>query len=115
MIAAHIGQGCQQLFPVNATLLEQLAGGRFITLGQQRHQEVFDGDILILEPLGFVFGVNQNARQPLGNKDLARFGAWAGNTRTPIQFGFHFLFQLLWTYVHPRQQPRHQPIGLVQQ
>ena len=47
---------------------------------------MLDADILVLESLGFVFGLGQESRQPLGKIHLLRFHARPGHLRDRVEF-----------------------------
>ena len=68
----------------DAEFLEEAADGSFF-LGNRQH-DVLDRDVLILEPLRFVFSLRQDRLQPWREVDLARAGRGTGNLREFVDF-----------------------------
>src|SRR6185295_9173510 len=74
-----------------------------------------DRDVLVLEAFRLVFGLHEKLLQTLGEIDLARLGAGAGDARTARQFAFQVADQTRRIDVHARQEARNEPFGLLEE
>ena len=70
LAAANLLQRLHQPFASDAQLLEQSARGAAV-LGH-RQEQMLDRDIIVLEPLGLVLGLGEQAVEPAGDVDLIR-------------------------------------------
>ena len=61
LAAAHLGQRLQEAFTVDARQFENPPGRYLFTLRQQRHEQMLDRDVFILEPFGLVLRRHQDA------------------------------------------------------
>ena len=87
LIAAHFLQCRHQPIAADAELLQEPAGRAGI--GDQGQQQMLDRDVLVLELLGLILGLHQQAIEPAANG----FTAAAGDARQPLQLLLHATFQ----------------------
>ena len=80
-----------------------------------RQQQVLDGDVLVLEPLGLVLGAHQDLLQPLGEIDLARLDARARDLGPARQLALDLGLERLGGHLHAGEQAGDQPLRLLQQ
>ncbi len=76
---------------------------------------MLDADILILETLGLIFGLEQNPVEPLADIDLARLNTRTGYRRHPVELALQCPGELLRAGIDLLQQARHQAAFLLQQ
>ena len=90
LAAANLAQRLGQPFARNAHLGKNSPSSAFVV--SERQQEVFHRDIFVFEPLGFVFGFDEQPVQPPGDIHLVgRPAAGAGNLWQPAQLLLHSL------------------------
>ncbi len=65
--------------------LEQTARCSLRALVHEREQQVLDGDVFVLQPLGLLLGEVEHAGKALGDVDLPGRGAGAAHPGTPFQ------------------------------
>ncbi len=76
---------------------------------------MFDGDVLVLEPLGLLIGCVQQPRQALGEVDLAGAGAGAGDAGSAAECGLDGGACLVGVGSGRGEQTGYEPFGLVEQ
>ena len=84
LAAADLLQGPHQALARDAELAEQLAGGAGVVGSGQ--QNVLHRDVVVLQPLGFFFGLGQQLGDALGDVDLIGTAGGAGHLGQPVHF-----------------------------
>ena len=115
LVAADRRQCLQESVLGHALGLEQAAGRGGRALGEQRHEQVLDRDVLVLEPARLLFGRVQQAVQPLRDPDLPRVHARAGDPGTPGELRFQRRAQPVGVRAGLGEQPGSDPLRLVEQ
>ena len=91
-------------------------GRAALGFGDHGHQQVLDGDVLVVQPPGLLLGLVEQRGQPRRDHDLARRGAaGAGRARDAPQLGLDVGGQPVHVGAHRVEQSRHQPVGLLEQ
>ena len=85
MVTPNLGQRSQERLAGDAELLKTPSRGAGCALVSQRDQQVLDGDVLVLEPLGVPLGGVQYAGQPLGDEHLTGGRAGPSHLRPALQ------------------------------
>jgi len=86
-----------------------------LALVHHGQEQVLDRDVLVLQALGLVLGLDQQFVQPLGDVHLAGLGPRTGNARALIELFFHLGLERLQRHVHLREQARDQTVFLFQE
>jgi hypothetical protein len=76
---------------------------------------VLHRDVLVLQPGGVLLGEDEKLRKPLGEVDLPRLDAGAGDPAPSGELPLHFLSDFLRVGAHSGQQPGDQPALLAQE
>jgi hypothetical protein len=113
--AAHLRQGLQQSLRGHAGLAQDPAGGLREALVEHRERQVLDGDVLVLEALRLLEGPVEQRVQAPRHVHLPRGDARPGAARPPVEMALEGGAQPLDVHLRPRQQPRNEPLGLVQE
>lgn len=112
LVAADRGERAEEAIPVQAELLEQLAGGAGGLLGEHGEQQVLDGDVFVLEALRLPVGAREQLLQSRCHVELAGLGAASRDRRPASQLGVDRRGKRVGRYLEARQQPRRQtPFG----
>ncbi len=114
LAAAHGAQRFEESISIDAGLAQQSPGGGARAFGEERQQEMLDRHVLVLQPLGFLFGRDERLLEPLGDVDLAGLAA-ARDARAAAQLAAHAVGEGRRLDVHPGEQPRHEAGGVVEQ
>ena len=109
------GQRLQEAVAGQPRRCQQPPGRRLLPLREQRDDQVLDRDVVVLEPLGLLLGRIEQPGQPLGHRHLARCHARAADPRPPRELGLQVRPQTAGVAARGLQQPRRQPLGLIEQ
>ena len=112
LAAPDLGEGLENLLPVDAVLPEDPRAGRTGLLHQSQIQ-MLHRHILVLELLGNPLSRRQKLRKPAAGVQLVRSAA--GHLGEPVDLPLDLSGQPLHVQAHVGQQPGHQPLPLAQQ
>ena len=102
LAAADFLERLHEAFASKALLLEYPAGRTLVASHGDQH--VFDGDEVIFEALGFVFGFREQAVQATGDVDLIGRAGWGCDFRKAVELLFHSAVDLIWSHAGFQQQ-----------
>jgi hypothetical protein len=115
LVTADCGQRREEAVAGDAELREQAAGGDRGTLLNHRQHQVLDGDVFVLQALRLVLGAQEDLLQPVRDVDLAGFHARARDAGPAGQLALDLGHQRGGRHVHPGEQARDEPLGLLEQ
>ncbi len=116
LVAAHGGQGAEECFVIDAQVAEDAGGGAFVRRLEHGHDEVLDGDVLVLEFFRLGVGVDEELLDLLRHGDLPGLVAGPPGARdagAALQLALEFTDDHVGRPLHAGEEARDQPALLL--
>jgi hypothetical protein len=99
----------------HAVALDDLPALRSRSIRDHGQDEVLDGDVLVFEPLGLLFGSHEDLVEPPADVDLPRFDSGARNAGALLQDRLQVRPEIAHAGTHLGQEAREKTIRLIHQ